>query len=173
MHFSASTPRPNLRAQARLDDVTLAGGFDLALAVADYVPGATGPQHSHPAPILVIVVEGGLTLREPGKAPRVVRAGESWIERAGDVHDVVNAGSAKATLVAQQIVPKGAAPSTPVTAPAPAAPGGLFLGGDPELAAIPRPCPFEGFRARRPDGLICREAIAARTRQTAKPECHA
>lgn len=115
-------PRPSLRAQVRLDDVTEAGLFDTILAVADYPPGAAGPLHPHPAPILVIVVEGELTLREPGKAARVVPAGESWIERAGDVHDVVNAGSANAALVAMQILPKGASPSTPVTVPTPGLP---------------------------------------------------
>jgi quercetin dioxygenase-like cupin family protein len=129
-------PRPTLRAQVRLDGVTQAGAFDEALAVADYPPGAAGPLHSHPAPILVVVVEGELTLREQGRVPRVVKSGESWIERAGDVHDVVNAGSAKATLVAQQIVPQGAAPSTPVTAPAPTTPG---LPATGEGGGAPRP----------------------------------
>ena len=118
-----AAPRPTLRAQMRLDGVTQAGVFHEILAVADYPPGAVGPLHSHPAPILVLVLEGELTLRELGRAPRVVKAGESWIERAGDVHDVVNAGSVRATLVAQQLVPEGAAPATPVTAPEPAAPG--------------------------------------------------
>ena len=129
-------PRPTLRAQVRLDGVTQAGAFDEVLAVADYPPGAAGLLHSHPAPILVLVVEGELTLREQGRVPRVVKSGESWIERAGDVHDVVNAGSAKATLVAQQIVPQGAAPSTPVTAPAPTTPG---LPATGEGGAAPRP----------------------------------
>lgn len=112
-------PRPTLRAQVRLDAVSQAGVFDQILAVLDWSPASVQEAHYHPAPVMVIVLEGALTLRERGKAPRVVRAGESWIERAGDVHDTVNESGAPAAFAVMAIAPKGQPPSFPVeSAPA-------------------------------------------------------
>ncbi len=133
-----AAPRPTVRAQVRLDAVAQAGVFDQILAVLDWSPASVQEAHYHPAPVMVIVLEGALTLREQGKAPRVVAAGGSWIERTGDVHDTVNESGAPAAFAVMAIAPKGQPPSFPVT-PAPETPGlpNTGAGGATRQAAPP------------------------------------
>jgi len=52
-----------------------------------------------------------MTLREKG-TEKIVKAGESWTESPGNVHAIVNAGTATARVVAVFLLPKGAEMTT-------------------------------------------------------------
>jgi len=54
-----------------------------------------------------------MTLREKG-TEKIVKAGESWTESPGNIHAVVNAGTATARVAAVFLLPKGAEVQTMV-----------------------------------------------------------
>ena len=62
-----------------------AGDYALVNSVLDLPVGGGLPQHYHSGPVVVTVVTGELTLIDAA-GERVVRAGESWTEKAGDKH---------------------------------------------------------------------------------------
>ena len=67
--------------------------------------------------MLNIVLEGAITLRRQG-AETAFATGKDWVDPADLVHDARNTGTAKGSLLATFLVPKGAQVSAP-------APGGV------------------------------------------------
>jgi quercetin dioxygenase-like cupin family protein len=88
-------------------------GREAVVARVDLAPGATAGRHTHPGDEISYVMEGQLELRIDGQAPRVVKAGESFVIAAGLVHDAHNPGSAPAKLVGVYVVEKGKPLATP------------------------------------------------------------
>src|SRR5262245_27148500 len=102
------SPRPrsmNLPVPARLDQIRM---------VFDFAPGAWTPVHKHSGPALITVLEGEMTLRQGG-VDRVFKAGESWTEAAGQVHQAGNLSDARARVVSNYLVPSGAQVTTVAT----------------------------------------------------------
>jgi quercetin dioxygenase-like cupin family protein len=94
--------------------ITVGGGeYDLLTIVQDFPAGAGVATHKHGGHVLVTVLSGEMTLREKG-IERVIKTGESWTERPGDVHAVVNAGTATARVAVSILIPKGAEITTMV-----------------------------------------------------------
>ena len=115
-------PGPTVEYQARWDNLTPPAGFDEIEMMVDFAPGAWTAVHYHGGPGFVMVVTGQITKRSHG-TETVYKAGQTWNEEAGDVHQVGNTGSSPARAIAVVLLPKGAALTTAVPgSPAPAIP---------------------------------------------------
>ena len=90
-----------------------AGAHDLITLVLDFTPGSGVPKHVHGGPVVAMVVSGELTLQQGG-GEKVIKVGESWTEKTGDVHAVVNRSTGITRVVVILLLPKGAAGTTPV-----------------------------------------------------------
>lgn len=86
--------------------------YDLLTLVLDLPTGAGFSRHFHGGNVLVTVVSSEVTL-EQGNVTKVIKTGESWTEKPGDVHAIINK-SASARGVAVMLLPKGAAETTMV-----------------------------------------------------------
>jgi len=106
----AGAPKPALPAtitKTALNDPRVASPLDQVRMVFDFAPGAWTPVHTHGGPALVTVLEGEMTLRQGG-VDQVFKAGESWTEAAGQIHQAGNLGGAMARVVSNYLVPSGA-----------------------------------------------------------------
>ena len=96
--------------------IPLRFGTDVAMAQITVVPGGSSGWHSHPGGAIIIVKEGALTVYSPvGHKCRTTTysAGQAFIERPGEVDQVVNTGSVPYTLyVTFPGVPPGGSPRT-------------------------------------------------------------
>jgi quercetin dioxygenase-like cupin family protein len=90
-----------------------AGDYALVNQVLDLPPGSGVPQHYHSGPVVVTVVTGELTLVD-ADGERIVRAGKSWTEKAGDKHAIMNKSAGTIRVVSSALFPKGAARTTVV-----------------------------------------------------------
>lgn len=109
----AAAPGPTVVSQAKFPLTVGSGEYELITRILEFPPGAGIANHMHGGHVLVTVLSGEMTLREKG-TEKVVKAGESWTEYPGNVHAVVNAGTATARLVGVFLVPKGADATTMV-----------------------------------------------------------
>jgi quercetin dioxygenase-like cupin family protein len=107
------TPGPTVEYQARWNKLTPPPAFDEVAMIIDFAPGAWTAVHSHGGPGFVMVVTGEVTKRAHG-TETVYKAGQTWNEDTGDVHQAGNATSTPARAVAVVLLPKGAAITTPV-----------------------------------------------------------
>jgi quercetin dioxygenase-like cupin family protein len=106
-------PRPVEVALMSFPITVAAGDYALVNQVLDVPVGGGLPQHYHSGPVVVTVVTGELTLIGAA-GERVVRAGESWTENAGDRHAIMNKSAATARVVSSALFPKGVARTTVV-----------------------------------------------------------
>lgn len=90
-------------------------GKEAVVARVEVAPGARAGRHTHPGDEISYVQEGQVELLVDGQAPRVVKAGESFVIPAGTVHDAHNASDAPVKLVGVYVVEKG----KPLASPAP------------------------------------------------------
>ena len=69
-----------------------------------------GPAHQHPGSVLVYVTKGEARLGVQGQAPQVVKAGQTFFEPVGAIHNVSESASPTepAEGIAVMIVPDGA-----------------------------------------------------------------
>jgi quercetin dioxygenase-like cupin family protein len=100
------------------------GSSDLYVVDNKFAPkGGTSGWHSHPGPSLIFVVAGSVTnysSDEPGCAPHVYTAGQSFVDPGGnDEHMIRNEDSSvTAETIAVQFLPAGA--TRRIDEPAPA-----------------------------------------------------
>ena len=91
-------------------------GTDVAVATITVAPGGSSGWHSHPGGAIIVVKEGTLTVYESiGHHCEVetYSAGQAFIERPGEVDQVVNNGTARYVLwVTFPDVPAGGSPRT-------------------------------------------------------------
>lgn len=76
-------------------------------ARVDFDPGVASPNHSHPGVEVAYVIEGTFEYRLKGRAPVILKAGESLYIPAGTPHIATNIGEGKASELATYIVRKG------------------------------------------------------------------
>jgi quercetin dioxygenase-like cupin family protein len=88
---------------------------EAVVARIELATGAHVGRHTHPGDEISYVSEGEVELSIDGQAPRLVKAGESFVIPAGIAHSAHNAGNAPAHLVGVYVVEKG----KPLTSPAP------------------------------------------------------
>ncbi len=88
-------------------------GREAVVARVEVAPGAKAGRHTHPGDEISYVLEGESTLLIDGQAPRVVKAGESFVIPAGVIHDAHNNGTTVVKLVGVYVVEKGKPLATP------------------------------------------------------------
>ena len=109
----SATPGPSVVYQAKFPLTVQGAEYDLLTIIMDFPSGAGVPRHIHGGPVLVTVLSGEITLKEKG-GEVVKKTGESWTEKPGDEHAVVNAGTATVRVVISMLLPKGAEATTVV-----------------------------------------------------------
>jgi len=92
-------------------------GTDVAMAQITVDPGGSSGWHSHPGGAIIVVKQGSLTVYSPVGRKKcettTYSAGQAFIERPGEVDDVLNAGTIPYVLfVTFPRVPQGANPRT-------------------------------------------------------------
>jgi quercetin dioxygenase-like cupin family protein len=108
-----ATPSPVVVSMSKFP-ITVAGGdYDLLTIIQDFPAGVGVGTHKHGGYVLVTVLSGEMTLREKG-AERVIKTGESWTERPGDIHAALNAGTMTSRVAISVLIPKGAEVTTMV-----------------------------------------------------------
>ena len=76
--------------------IPLQVGADVAMAQITVDPGGSSGWHSHPGGAIIVVKQGSLTVYSPvGRKCETTTysAGQAFIERPGEVDDVLNAGT--------------------------------------------------------------------------------
>lgn len=109
----AAAPSPVVVHMAKFPITVAKTDYDLLTIIQDFPSGAGVANHKHGGHVLVTVLNGEMTLREKG-GERIIKTGESWTERPGDVHAVVNAGTDTARVAISILIPKGAEVTTMV-----------------------------------------------------------
>jgi quercetin dioxygenase-like cupin family protein len=84
--------------------------YDFVTMVIDFPKGTGFPEHFHGGDVLVTVLSGEITVIQNG-SEKIVKTGESWTEKPGVEHEVVNRG-ASARVTASMVLPRGAAETT-------------------------------------------------------------
>jgi quercetin dioxygenase-like cupin family protein len=83
--------------------IPLRFGTDVAMAQITVVPGGSSGWHSHPGGAIIIVKEGALTVYSPVGHHQcrttTYSAGQAFIERPGEVDDVLNTGTVPYVLL--------------------------------------------------------------------------
>ena len=96
--------------------IPLQVGTDVAMAQITVQPGGSAGWHSHPGGAIVVVKQGSLTVYSP-VGPKcqttTYSAGQAFIERPGEVDNVLNTGTIPYILfVTFPRVPQGESPRT-------------------------------------------------------------
>ena len=76
--------------------IPLQFGTDIAMAQITVVPGGSSGWHSHPGGAIIIVKAGALTVYSPAGhrcQTTTYSAGQAFIERPGEIDDVLNTGT--------------------------------------------------------------------------------
>lgn len=117
----AATPQPGMPAPAvrnmtryaqAIDGQSMAGSFNVVQLGLSFVPAAQTPRHFHGGVGALTVLEGEITIRNAA-GDHVYRAGESFLEPAGEVHQATNRGATPALMIASFVLPERAALTTP------------------------------------------------------------
>jgi quercetin dioxygenase-like cupin family protein len=91
--------------------IPLKAGSDVAIAQITVSPGGSSGWHSHPGGAIVVVQQGSLTVyRSVGSQCQTTTytAGQAFVERPGEVNDVLNTGTVPyALFVTFPRVPQG------------------------------------------------------------------
>ncbi|MEA3161461.1 MAG: hypothetical protein QOD95_3009 [Gammaproteobacteria bacterium] len=80
----------------------------------DWGVGSTTGRHIHSGDEYAEIVEGELQLNVDGQPAKIVKAGESYHNLAGIVHETKNVSGKPARSIAVLIIDKGKPPSEPV-----------------------------------------------------------
>jgi len=82
-------------------------GREAVVAKVEIAAGGRAGRHTHPGDEISYVAEGQVELLIDGQAPRLVKAGESFVIPAGTVHDAHNASDTPTRLIGVYVVEKG------------------------------------------------------------------
>ena len=95
------------------------GHLQVKVAEVSYGPGESSPPHSHPCPVVAVVVEGTIQTQVKGESEAIYKAGQAFYEAPNGVHMVsANADKTKpAKLLAYFVCDH----ETPVTVAVPEA----------------------------------------------------
>jgi quercetin dioxygenase-like cupin family protein len=98
------TPGANIK-QIELEKAVVPGSnYEISFDVLEISPGPVA-RHTHPGRTLVYVLEGGFTLLMDGYPPRTFKAGDSFVEPTGVVHE--GYGDTPTKIMVVFVAPKG------------------------------------------------------------------
>lgn len=89
-------------------------GKETFMIFVEFAPGATTGRHIHHGDEYATVIDGELQLNVDGEAPRIVKAGDAYHNRADVVHETKNVGTVPAHTIATLVVEKDKPLSDPV-----------------------------------------------------------
>ena len=98
----------------RLMNASMSGTWDLVQLVQEFGAGAWTSKHKHGGKGFITVLDGELTVRSGG-TEKTYKAGETFIEEAGQTIEGGNNGTVTARNVAGFLLPQGAVLTTAVT----------------------------------------------------------
>lgn len=102
---------PTVVYQAKYPITVQGAEYDLLTIIMEFPSGAGVPRHMHGGSTLVTVLSGEITLKEKG-SEIVKKTGESWTEKPGAMHAVVNAGTETVRVAISMLLPRGAEGTT-------------------------------------------------------------
>jgi len=83
------------------------------MGTAEIPAGGEAGRHTHFGVEVGYVLEGSTSLEVEGEAPRLLKAGDSYVIPAGKVHNAKVIGDAPAKVIATYVVEKGKPLATP------------------------------------------------------------
>lgn len=117
---AAATPSDAVVVSLIAEQLADTPGKELDMITVEYPPGGSSAPHRHDAYVLVYVLTGSLEMQVRGQKLVTLKAGDSFLERPDDIHEVSRNASrtkpAKFLVVALKAAGK---PLTREAAPAP------------------------------------------------------
>jgi quercetin dioxygenase-like cupin family protein len=110
---AGSQARRSIVAESRFAVANAPLQAEVVQLVVDFPPDAWTSWHTHGGQAINLVLEGEITLRQPGME-RPYKAGQAWTDSTGQVHAAGNTGRGKARLLTTFLLPKGAPQTTAV-----------------------------------------------------------
>jgi quercetin dioxygenase-like cupin family protein len=99
-------PAPGIK-RTVLQRSDIGNNMEVILGLAEIAPGASTGRHSHFGTETGMVLEGESSLEVEGAAPRLIKAGDSYLIPAGTVHDAKTVGDRPVKVLATYVVEKG------------------------------------------------------------------
>jgi quercetin dioxygenase-like cupin family protein len=96
-----------------LQRADVADNREVVLGLAEISAGGSTGRHTHFGVETGYVVEGSTSLEVDGQAPRLLKAGDSYLIPAGAVHDAKAVGDGASKVLATYVVEKGKPLATP------------------------------------------------------------
>jgi quercetin dioxygenase-like cupin family protein len=109
-----AAPAPKIKLLMKNEPVSSVSGKEAYMIDVDWGVGASTGRHIHSGDEYAEIVEGELQLNVDGQPPRIVKAGESYHNLAGVVHETKNVSGKPARSIAVLVIDKGKPPSEPV-----------------------------------------------------------
>jgi quercetin dioxygenase-like cupin family protein len=110
--LAAAAQAPAIKRQL-LQRIDVPDNRETILGVAEIPAGGAAGRHTHFGVEVGYVLEGSTSLEIEGEAPRLLKAGDSYVIAAGKVHDAKVVGDAPAKVIATYVVEKGKPLATP------------------------------------------------------------
>ena len=110
--LAAAAQAPAIKRQL-LQRIDVPDNRETILGVAEIPAGGAAGRHTHFGVEVGYVLEGSTSLEIEGEAPRLLKAGDSYVIPAGKVHDAKVVGDAPAKVIATYVVEKGKPLATP------------------------------------------------------------
>ena len=92
-------------------------GHELNMITVTYPPGGSSKPHRHDAYVLVYVLKGAVEMKVKGAPLRRLEAGETFVERPADIHEISRNASSEHPATFLVVALKET--SRPLTVPAP------------------------------------------------------
>jgi quercetin dioxygenase-like cupin family protein len=86
--LAAATPSDAVVVSLIAEQLADTPGKELDMITVEYPPGGSSPPHRHDAYVLVYVLEGAIEMQVRGQKLVMLKAGESFLERPDDIHEV-------------------------------------------------------------------------------------
>jgi quercetin dioxygenase-like cupin family protein len=117
---AGTNPADAIVVQLLTEQLADIAGKELEVITVEYPPGGGSLPHRHDAYVIVYVLEGSVQMRVRGRELVTLHAGQTFLERPEDVHEVSR--NASATAPAKFLVVALKASDKPLSRPVPAAP---------------------------------------------------
>ena len=109
-----AAPPPKVKLLMKNEVVSSVPNKEAYLLDIDWGVGSSTGRHIHSGDEYAEIVEGELQLNVDGQPAKIVKAGESYHNLAGIVHETKNISGKSARSIAVLIIDKGKPPSEPV-----------------------------------------------------------
>jgi quercetin dioxygenase-like cupin family protein len=108
------SPPPKAKVLMKNEVVSGVSSKEAYILDIDWPAGCSTGRHIHSGDEYAEIVEGELQLNVEGQPPKVVKAGETYHNQAGVVHETKNVSGKPARSIAVLVIDKGKPPSEPI-----------------------------------------------------------